>query len=291
METSNQDSRVAQIVHIARDALYETEKPFAADFSAPGKSSNHIFDARDVVVKDARTRRARLTLDKNGFCLLESPTSLTFESLSLDGPDSACLAYYRQMEALVLERFPEYSKVVVLEHQLRKRHSGYPEAVNSKHCQPARLVHRDFTTRGLFLRMDVSFPEQEKKYRNEDMDFLNIWRVLTGPNNDWPLGLCDYASIDAEKDTIPNDMLSRTTVGENELLFASPHHEWYYVSSQNVEEAILFRNASTDPSRSYAFHSALDLKVTDGIPRESIELRMVAFRRAQDSPRGVSKAQ
>lgn len=83
-----------------------------------------------------------------------------------------------------------------------------------------------------------------------DSDPCSIWRVLAGPNNDWPLGLCDYASIDPEKDTIPNDMLSRTAVGENELLFASPRHEWYYLSSQSVEEAILFRNASTDPKRS-----------------------------------------
>jgi len=45
-------------------------------------------------------------------------------------------------------------------------------------------------------------------------------------------------------------MLSRETVGENELLFARPHHEWFFVSSQNVEEAILFRNASADPQRS-----------------------------------------
>lgn len=117
MESPSQDSKIARIVYIARDALYDKEKPYAADFSAPGKSSNHIFDARDIIVKDARQRKQNFTLDKNGFCLLESPTSVTFESLSSD-EDSTFLTYYREMEALVLKRFPEYSKVVVLEHQV-----------------------------------------------------------------------------------------------------------------------------------------------------------------------------
>ena len=118
METSTHDSRTVQIVHIARNPLYETEKPYAADFSAPGKRSNHIFDVKDVVVKDARAYRSSFTLDKNGFCFLECPTSATFASLSSNGSESGVLAYYRQMEAFVLERFCEYSKVVVLEHQV-----------------------------------------------------------------------------------------------------------------------------------------------------------------------------
>ena len=118
METPTHNSRIVQIVHIARDALYKTEKPYAADFSAPGKSSNHIFEVRNVVMKDARLSRNNFTLDKNGFCLLECPISATFESLSSDESDSDILAYYQQMEALVLERFPEYSRVVVLEHQV-----------------------------------------------------------------------------------------------------------------------------------------------------------------------------
>jgi hypothetical protein len=105
-----------QIVHIARDPLYESEKPYAADFSAPGKGSNHIFDPKDVIVKDARHQRNVFTLEKNGFCLLDCPTSATFESLSFD--ESAVLAYYQEMETFVMKQFPEYSRVVIMEHQV-----------------------------------------------------------------------------------------------------------------------------------------------------------------------------
>ncbi|KUJ22222.1 uncharacterized protein LY89DRAFT_290130 [Mollisia scopiformis] len=190
METSHPNTRAVQITHIARDVLYETEKPYAADFSAPEKTGNHIFEVKDILIKDARPNKDNFRLEKNGFCLLNSPILATFESLSYN--ESDVLAYYQQMEALVLERFPEYSKVVVLEHQLRKRDVGYPEAVENTYNQPARLVHHDFTTRGLVLRMKLSFPNKVNEYINKDMDFLNIWRVLSGPNNDWPLGICDY---------------------------------------------------------------------------------------------------
>jgi hypothetical protein len=198
-ELSINNPRRVEIVHVARDALYENEKPYAADFSAPQKSSNHIFEVRNVFIEDIRCIKDNLTLDKNGFCILNCPTSATFESLSSGGSEMEVLTYYQQMKALVLERFPEYSRVVVLEHQvltqkilaqnsrlihtdclhqLRKRDRGYPEEVENTHSQPARLAHRDFTTRGLYLRMDLSFPDQVMEYRDKDMDFLKYFPIV-----------------------------------------------------------------------------------------------------------------
>jgi hypothetical protein len=125
-EASTGQPRTVQLVHIARDPLYETEKPYAADFSVP-KGSNHVFDVKSVVIKDVRSSENNFTLDKNGFCLLESPTSVTFESLGSKGSDSSILSYYQEMESLVLKRFPEFSKVVVLEHQV-----PIPKKVNAR---------------------------------------------------------------------------------------------------------------------------------------------------------------
>lgn len=76
----------------------------------------------------------------------------------------------------------------------------------------------------------------------------SVWRVLRGPNNDWPLGLCDYDSVSPE-DSIANDFLCSTFVGENKLLHANPNHRWYYLSDQKVDELVVFRNIDSKGKR------------------------------------------
>lgn len=74
---------------------------------------------------------------------------------------------------------------------------------------------------------------------------LSFWRVLKGPNNDWPLALCDYKNVDPEHDVIANDIIFPTAVGENRLLMANKNHRWFYMSNQMPNEIMVFRNASS----------------------------------------------
>ena len=69
----------------------------------------------------------------------------------------------------------------------------------------------------------------------------SIWRVLKGPNNDWPLALCDFQSVDPA-DAVLNDVLHEDSVGENELLYKDGGHKWYYLQDQQVDDLIVFRN-------------------------------------------------
>ena len=78
----------------------------------------------------------------------------------------------------------------------------------------------------------------------------SVWRVLKGPNNDWPLAVCDYQSINLEHDVIPNDVLHEDCVGENWLLYKASGHAWCYLSNQEVEDVIVFRNANSLGRRS-----------------------------------------
>lgn len=85
-----------------------------------------------------------------------------------------------------------------------------------------------------------------------DVVLNSVWRVLKGPNNDWPLAVCDYQSIDPRLDVLPNDVLHEDCVGENWLLQKSSRHKWYYLSDQRIEDLIIFRNVdskSTRPSK------------------------------------------
>ena len=81
----------------------------------------------------------------------------------------------------------------------------------------------------------------------------SVWRVLRGPNNDWPLAVCDHRTIDHRHDVIANDVLHEDSVGENWLLHKSSRHSWYYLSDQRVEDLIVFRNTDSKELRPSEF--------------------------------------
>jgi hypothetical protein len=73
-----------------------------------------------------------------------------------------------------------------------------------------------------------------------------MWRSIhRGPNNDWPLGLCDYRSIDVDNDTIDNDIVFNEGGTENTLLYFNPNHRWYWKSDMDMDDIIVFRNAGS----------------------------------------------
>jgi hypothetical protein len=150
---------------------------------------------------------------------------------------------------------------------VRKRAPGFPHdlGVRVEYEQPAAMPHTDFSIDGAFMRMEEAFPGQEVFYRSRSFDLLkyafpmtrhgsvlteaSVWRVLKGPNDDWPLALCDYESVDFKLDTIANDCLHQTRTGENWLLQANPGHQWYYMSAQAPDDLIVFRNTDSEGKR------------------------------------------
>ncbi|OTA87933.1 hypothetical protein M434DRAFT_130615 [Hypoxylon sp. CO27-5] len=164
--------------------------------------------------------------------------------------------------------------------QVRKRDARFPsnELAIITHEQPACLAHSDYSIRGAILQLKNSFPGQEEYFENKEFDMINVWRPLVGPNDDWPLAICDYTSIEPEKDIIAADRLHVDRVGENQLLFPSKQHRWYYIKAQQPHNLLVFRNTDSTGQRANAFHAAFFNPHSQGPPRQSIEARFVAFR-------------
>ncbi|EGX45093.1 hypothetical protein AOL_s00173g194 [Orbilia oligospora ATCC 24927] len=135
----------------------------------------------------------------------------------------------------------------------------------------------DFSTRGAEVQIESFFRENEH-LRGRRWEIINAWRVTKGPNNDWPLAVCDARTVSRE-DVEQNDVIHRTHVGESLRLYHNPKHKWHFLSSQEVTEVVLFRNASSKELQlPVGFHSAVTLgpqKFTD--LRESIEIRMLCI--------------
>jgi hypothetical protein len=111
------------------------------------------------------------------------------------------------------------------------------------------VPHVDFSVYGAYLRMKAVFPEEVEDFTNRNYDFINVWRVLKGPNDDWPLAICDSRSVDFQNDVICNDALYSNRVGENRLLHASDQQQWYYLSAQEEDDLIVFRNTDSTEKR------------------------------------------
>ncbi|KAF2107101.1 hypothetical protein BDV96DRAFT_309340 [Lophiotrema nucula] len=107
---------------------------------------------------------------------------------------------------------------------------------------------------------------------------INVWRVLVGPNDDWPLAMCDFQSVNTQDDVLTNDCLHYNSVGENQILHPNPAHTWYYLSDQTETEPFVFRNAASRGNRACAYHASVENPSSKGPPRQSIEVRVVAFR-------------
>lgn len=73
--------------------------------------------------------------------------------------------------------------------------------------------------------------------------------MLKGPNDDWPLAVCDFTSIDWDNDTTANDAIHIQRVGENWLLHHNEKHRWHYLSGMEDDDLLVFRNADSEGVR------------------------------------------
>jgi hypothetical protein len=92
----------------------------------------------------------------------------------------------------------------------------------------------------------VSFLHIEAPKLLKVADSPSIWRPLKGPLKDWPLVLCDAATLHAEH-LVPTDHVIKKTdtvegrVVENCAVHYDAGQRWLYLSNQQPTELILFR--------------------------------------------------
>jgi hypothetical protein len=112
-----------QITYIARNPLYETEKPYALAFPVPDtiegvRSTNHTFDRQQMVIRDARSCPPH-RLDISGFTFVHWPTSLQPEDF--ESSQMVRDQYFPEVEKLLLENLPEYTEIVYMDHRSCER--------------------------------------------------------------------------------------------------------------------------------------------------------------------------
>lgn len=228
-------------------------------------------------ITDARRIASALSLQRNGFNLLDSPSALT------DFQDDKQVRdiYYPELEALAIGMMGG-GQAVVFDHLYRQRDATQPTLSfgrdgHGAHVSAVGRVHNDYTEHSGRQRRDLLLPDVPC---DRPFAILNFWRPVHHAVLDTPLAVCDTRSF-PKQDWVEADIIYPQRTGEIYLARYSAAHRWYYYPSMTPDEVLVFKTYDSRldiPARMTA-HSAFDdpAAPADSPPRRSIEARCLVL--------------
>ncbi len=232
------------------------------------------YEALAVAIHDGRAVAEELSLDRQGFALVDHPTDFA----EFYDAEAVRRAYYPEMERLV-QAATGATRVLAFDHNVRV--AGAPAANDSGVREPVRVVHNDYTERSGPQRLRDLLPADEAAaLSRKRFAVINVWRPFGGPVRTAPLALADARSI-APADLVPLDLIYTDRQGEIYNATFNPAHRWYYFPELRPDEALLIKgyDSQEDGRTRFTLHTAFDdpTSPADAAPRRSIEVRTLAF--------------
>jgi hypothetical protein len=230
-------------------------------------------DRRQMPMHDARQLVPPPSLDREGFMLARMQSAVD------DFSDAGAVreTYYREVERLV-EQVTGAARVLAFDHNLRSatRTGRADDGVQG----PVRYAHNDYTEHSGPQRVRDLLPADEAEARlRRRVAVINVWKPIRRAVQNAPLAVCDARSI-AVGDLVPTDLNYRDRTGEVYSMRFNAAHRWFYFPHMQVDEAMLLKCFDSDRARArFTAHTAFDdpTAPTDAPPRESIEVRTLAF--------------
>ena len=227
-----------------------------------------------IRMNDARESQEELSLDLQGFELAIHETRAN----NLWNPDEVRDIYYPEVEALVAQSTGA-EKVLAFDHNVR----SFARAKRGEDgaSMPVKFAHNDYTLSSAPKRVRDLLPADEAEQRlKRRFTVVNVWKPITGPVLEAPLGICDARSIE-RKDFIETDLIYADRVGEVYSVEFNESQRWYYFSKMQSDEAMLIKcfDSLDDGRACFTAHSAFNDPTTpaDAPCRESIEVRTLVF--------------
>lgn len=235
----------------------------------------------DVTIRNARPIVNELSLDREGFCLIQHPNPCANER----NPEVLCQTYAREMIPFIQDYFGT-SRVVPKLDAVIFRRAGVP-VLDGAHGTPVSGV-REPSTSAHIDYMPIAGP-MLAAMANQGLGIpitsysrlviVNTWRAISAPPQDFPLAVCDDTSI-PEADIVSHDFTDHATgvSWAAGLPRYNPRHRWYYFPHMTEDELLLFKGYDSERFFKVA-HGAFDnrLAFADAKPRESIEARFYVY--------------
>jgi hypothetical protein len=229
-------------------------------------------EAHEVKIFDARAVGDRLSLDREGFVLLNRPTA----AKDLYDEAEITSVYYPECARLIKEATGAV-KVRVFDHIVR---NASRMAKGSQIKGYAGRVHNDYTAWSAPQRVrDLMGDEAEELLQHRYAE-INVWRPIRGPLLRSPLALCDAQTL-SEENLVASELRYPDRTGETYAVTYNPNQRWFYFPKMTADEAILIRcfDSARSGAARFSAHGAFDDPETpaDAPPRESIEARALLF--------------
>lgn len=250
-------------------------KPVNETFS-PGellRRDTGMIERWPMRIRDARPLAGELDLDRNGFVLVDHPTRVT----DFFDKDRLPATYYPEIEELV-KRVSGAERVLVFDFTLRSGDEAERTAQQVR--EPILLVHNDYTERSGPQRVRDLLPDEADALLRHRFAIIQVWRAIDQPIQRNPLAVADARSL-AARDLIAAERRHPNRVGEIYRISHNPAHAWFYFPEMRRDEALVFKvyDSETDGRARFTAHTSFDDPTTppDAIPRQSIEVRTLAF--------------
>jgi len=230
-----------------------------------------------VPIHDARPIRHELSLDRQGFALVDHKSVVT----DFENSEEVQRLYPAEIER-VIKDLSGASMVGILPTFLLRHGVGSSKTSPRVNSWPVHFVHSDYseTSAQKFARTRF-FRDRELRPGHRIAGFT-IWRAVSPGPQDIPLAVCDVRSI-APADGVLGVIDARgapETRFESTLYFHNPAHRWHYFRDMTRDEALVFKSYDSDPSRpQYVPHTAFNDPSCplEASTRVSIEARAFAY--------------
>jgi hypothetical protein len=230
-------------------------------------------EKRAMPVEDGRALAGEISLEKNGFVLVDHPTSVG----NFFDPEQLKAVYYPEVEALIKE-VTGASRVVIFDHTLRSGSEAEREEKLVR--EPVLSAHNDYTEWSGPQRVREILPDEAEELLKRRFAIVQVWRAIAQPIESNPLALADARSVTMD-DLLVAERRYPHRVGQTYRLKYSPAHRWVYFPRMRRDEAIVFKvyDSQTDGRARFTPHTAFDDPTTPpgAPPRQSIEARAFAF--------------
>jgi hypothetical protein len=230
-------------------------------------------ELKQMAIRNGRLLADELSLDENGFVLVEHKTKVTdfFDPTQLES------VYYPEVEQLI-KTASGASRVVIFDHTLR---SGNEEERETRLIrEPVLSAHNDYTEWSGPNRVREVLPDEADSLLARRFAIIQVWRAINQPIRSNPLALADAKSVERE-DLIVAERRYPHRVGQTYRLKYNPKHRWFYFPEMRRDEALVFKvyDSERDGRARFTPHTSFDdpASPADAPSRQSIEARAFAF--------------